>query len=66
MKWIQGRLPSTKIAEILNREDLESSDLVPGAYEGGFKLWEGALDLCKFLIKQTQNTQNSLQVRSGL
>jgi hypothetical protein len=29
---------------------LAKSDLVKGAYEGGFKLWEGALDLCAYLV----------------
>src|SRR5690349_15964051 len=29
-----------------------SSDLKSGIYEGGFKLWECALDLIEFLLKQ--------------
>ncbi|GMH45106.1 hypothetical protein BSKO_13063 [Bryopsis sp. KO-2023] len=33
-------------AQITEQKD---SDLVPGIYEGGFKLWEGGLDLCRFL-----------------
>ena len=39
----------------MQKNDLESSDLIPGEYEGGFKLWEGAMDLCHFLIAQAQH-----------
>ena len=28
---------------------IEQSDLVPGVYEGGFKIWEGSLDLVRYL-----------------
>lgn len=30
-----------------------NSDLIPGTYEGGFKLWECTLDLLKYLNKNT-------------
>jgi hypothetical protein len=30
-------------------EAIDKSDLVPGVYEGGFKIWEGSLDLVRFL-----------------
>jgi predicted nicotinamide N-methyase len=33
---------------------LPNSDLVPGVYEGGLKLWEGSIDLVKALEKETQ------------
>jgi len=36
------------------RRLLADSDLVRGAYEGGFKLWEGALDLCARLAATDQ------------
>ena len=39
----------------MQRNDLKSSDLIPGEYEGGFKLWEGAMDLCHFLVAQAQH-----------
>jgi protein-histidine N-methyltransferase len=29
---------------------LDSSDLAPNVYEGGFKTWECSLDLCRFLL----------------
>lgn len=32
--------------------DLQESDLLPGVYEGGFKLWECAVDLAAYLAKQ--------------
>ncbi|EEF29871.1 conserved hypothetical protein [Ricinus communis] len=34
---------------------LPNSDLVPGVYEGGLKLWEGSLDLVKTLRREVQN-----------
>ena len=33
---------------------LDKSDLVPGIYEGGFKLWECCIDLVKFLNEQKE------------
>ncbi|GLT60992.1 hypothetical protein SLA2020_337290 [Shorea laevis] len=38
---------------------LPNSDLVPGVYEGGLKLWEGSLDLVKALRTKVQNGQLS-------
>lgn len=38
---------------------LSNSDLVPGKYEGGLKLWEGSLDLVKALRLEVQNGQLS-------
>ncbi|KAB1213561.1 hypothetical protein CJ030_MR5G010492 [Morella rubra] len=34
---------------------LSNSDLVPGKYEGGLKLWEGSLDLVKALQSEVKN-----------
>ncbi|XP_010527454.1 PREDICTED: histidine protein methyltransferase 1 homolog [Tarenaya hassleriana] len=34
---------------------LPNSDLVPGVYEGGLKLWEGSIDLVKILEKEVHN-----------
>ncbi|KAJ0034046.1 hypothetical protein Pint_25538 [Pistacia integerrima] len=34
---------------------LPNSDLVPGVYEGGLKLWEGSLDLVKALCSDAEN-----------
>jgi 2-polyprenyl-3-methyl-5-hydroxy-6-metoxy-1,4-benzoquinol methylase len=38
---------SGPLAEIVDR-----SDLVPGVYEGGFKVWEGSVDLVNYLVKE--------------
>ncbi|KAL4289838.1 hypothetical protein GQ457_14G012590 [Hibiscus cannabinus] len=40
---------------------LPNSDLVPGIYEGGLKLWEGSLDLVKALRSEIQNGHLSLK-----
>lgn len=42
----------------VNTQDVfafSNSDLVPGQYEGGLKLWEGSLDLVKALRSEVQN-----------
>ncbi|KAF8387575.1 hypothetical protein HHK36_026229 [Tetracentron sinense] len=39
---------------------LSNSDLVPGKYEGGLKLWEGSLDLVKTLRSEVQDGRLSL------
>jgi hypothetical protein len=36
---------SAGCSELLQGGDGDASDLVPGVYEGGLKLWEGAIDL---------------------
>ncbi|KAK8556246.1 hypothetical protein V6N13_064304 [Hibiscus sabdariffa] len=51
---LKGRV-STK--EVLG---LPNSDLVPGIYEGGLKLWEGSIDLVKALRSEIQNDRLSL------
>ncbi|KAK9287994.1 hypothetical protein L1049_016439 [Liquidambar formosana] len=38
---------------------LSNSDLVPGKYEGGLKLWEGSLDLVKAIRSEVQDGQLS-------
>lgn len=49
---MKGRVEGLRIAGLLNDDKLTISDLIPGKYEGGFKLWECALDLCSFLCKE--------------
>lgn len=55
---------STKQSSILNIRDRSlkfinefpstyNSDLIPGTYEGGFKLWECTIDLLKYLSKNS-------------
>lgn len=34
---------------------VDKSDLVPGVYEGGFKVWEGSVDLVNYLVKEKVN-----------
>eukprot|EP00268_Persea_americana_P021302 TRINITY_DN2125_c0_g4_i1.p1 TRINITY_DN2125_c0_g4~~TRINITY_DN2125_c0_g4_i1.p1 ORF type:complete len:328 (+),score=66.85 TRINITY_DN2125_c0_g4_i1:122-1105(+) len=40
---------------------VSNSDLVPGKYEGGLKLWEGSLDLVKTLYNESQEGKLSLK-----
>lgn len=45
---------------------LPNSDLVPGVYEGGLKLWEGSLDLVKALRTEVQNGHLSFKEKRVL
>ncbi|PQM39996.1 histidine protein methyltransferase 1 homolog [Prunus yedoensis var. nudiflora] len=46
---LKGRVSTQEVFKLSN------SDLVPGKYEGGLKLWEGSLDLVKALSSEDQN-----------
>ncbi len=41
----------TELESLLTLSDSRHSDLIPGVYEGGLKLWECAIDLVHFLSK---------------
>eukprot|EP00879_Flechtneria_rotunda_P004231 GHRR01004479.1.p1 GENE.GHRR01004479.1~~GHRR01004479.1.p1 ORF type:complete len:304 (+),score=70.11 GHRR01004479.1:120-1031(+) len=57
----KGTISSKRAATMLNVPELHNSDLVPQKYEGGFKLWEGAIDLCNYLIQIYQMTPDIMQ-----
>ncbi|KAF3456649.1 hypothetical protein FNV43_RR01303 [Rhamnella rubrinervis] len=46
---LKGRVSTREVFALSN------SDLVPGKYEGGLKLWEGSLDLVKALHSEVEN-----------
>lgn len=50
-RWCQALLSSSSSGTA------STSDLVPGEYEGGFKLWEGALDLLMVLASRVHGVQ---------
>ncbi|KXZ43892.1 hypothetical protein GPECTOR_78g80 [Gonium pectorale] len=52
VQLVKGIISSDEAASLLSDARVASSDLVPGKYEGGFKLWECSLDLCKLLLRQ--------------
>lgn len=49
---LKGRVSSAAAAFLVKDANLQSSDLEPGKYEGGFKLWECAVDLAQHLCKE--------------
>ncbi|XP_022138235.1 histidine protein methyltransferase 1 homolog [Momordica charantia] len=49
LTMFKGRVSTQEVFSLSN------SDLVPGEYEGGLKLWEGALDLVKALCGEVEN-----------
>ncbi|KAK9845625.1 hypothetical protein WJX84_006091 [Apatococcus fuscideae] len=51
---LKRRLTSEDAAELLGESEITGNDLIPGKYEGGFKLWECAVDLASFLSKEWQ------------
>ncbi|KAL2923265.1 Histidine protein methyltransferase 1-like protein [Bienertia sinuspersici] len=52
---LKGRVSTEEVFALAN------SDLVPGKYEGGLKLWEGALDLVKALHSEIQKGDLSFE-----
>ena len=46
-------IASEQCAMLLGCEAASASDLVPGLYEGGFRVWEGAIDLTAELLAST-------------
>ncbi|GLI68227.1 hypothetical protein VaNZ11_012574 [Volvox africanus] len=49
---VKGIISSDEAATIFSDQRIAASDLLPGKYEGGFKLWECSLDLCKTLLSR--------------
>mmetsp|Transcript_14097 Transcript_14097/g.40431 ORF Transcript_14097/g.40431 Transcript_14097/m.40431 type:complete len:438 (-) Transcript_14097:312-1625(-) len=43
---------ATAGSSALNGESLADTDLIPGVYEGGLKVWECSLDLCRHLAEE--------------
>ncbi|KAL0476552.1 histidine protein methyltransferase [Acrasis kona] len=60
-----------KAEEQLNNEqcsfagDLKKTDLISGVYEGGFKLWECAVDLVQYLIDEKIEVDNKQVLEVG-
>ncbi len=45
----------------ISRQSIEKNqtDLIPGCYEGGLKVWECSIDLCSYLLEQIHNSNNN-------
>ncbi|KAI3946940.1 hypothetical protein MKW98_003503 [Papaver atlanticum] len=56
----KGRVSTREVFKLSN------SDLVPGKYEGGLKLWEGSLDLVKTLHSEIHGGKLSLNGKRAL
>ncbi|XP_047317272.1 histidine protein methyltransferase 1 homolog [Impatiens glandulifera] len=52
---LKGRVSTQEVLQLTN------SDLIPGKYEGGLKLWEGSLDLVRTLKKEVQDGKLSVK-----
>ena len=69
---IQGRTPIRRIRppseESLPdalKAALGASDLVPGVYEGGFKVWEGSIDLVELLVRDKVELKGKKVIELG-
>lgn len=58
----------TELKSLLSLSDSHHSDLIPGVYEGGLKVWECALDLVHFLSELDLNfpQMNILELGCGI
>lgn len=45
-------MSNAQAATLLSDNRVAANDLIAGVYEGGFKTWEGGLDLAQFLAAQ--------------
>jgi hypothetical protein len=50
VKLEKVELRDFKCKALIGCQEMSGSDLVPGYYEGGFKVWEGAVDLVAYLL----------------
>lgn len=48
---LQSQVSTSQAASLLGRAEVEGSDLLPGQYEGGFKVWEGGVDLAEYVAR---------------
>eukprot|EP00884_Botryococcus_braunii_P011875 jgi/Botrbrau1/20689/Bobra.0058s0019.1 len=54
-------LSSLETSKLLSNSKACESDLIPELYEGGFKLWEGAIDLGSYLAAACRLSEESLR-----
>ena len=54
------RIISTKKSQFDIMEDGGKTDLIPGVYEGGLKVWECSIDLCRYLSSQCKAMENGM------
>lgn len=59
---LQGVVSNAQAANILSDERVEENDLIAGVYEGGFKTWEGGLDLAQFVALQLERQRAAGQL----
>lgn len=50
----EGSLPIKVLSSHQSRID-QTSDIIPGVYEGGYKVWECSLDLAQFMLHDNWN-----------
>lgn len=49
---LKGRVTGQEASMLLHDNRVADNDLIPGVYEGGFKLWEGSIDLSRHLLSK--------------
>lgn len=56
-------MSNAQAASLLSDERVEQNDLIAGVYEGGFKTWEGGMDLAQFLALRLQRRRQEQDVQ---
>jgi len=55
----------TNVSDPIVKEAVERTDVETGVYEGGFKLWECAMDLVEYLVKNPSLSNQSRVLELG-
>ncbi|ORZ32878.1 hypothetical protein BCR44DRAFT_1226637 [Catenaria anguillulae PL171] len=56
---------AAKDDQVLSQTITNSTDLIPGVYEGGAKTWECSIDLAQFLLQEAAVPAGSLVLELG-
>lgn len=48
-----------------NHAEEQNSDIIPGEYEGGLKIWECSLDLCRYLLQHLNSMRPKFVAELG-
>lgn len=62
LKW---SIASKDAANLIGEAAIENNDLVPGKYEGGFKIWEGSRDLAQYINDQSFPATRAIELGCG-
>jgi predicted nicotinamide N-methyase len=50
---------------MFNELEKQGTDIIPGTYEGGLKVWECSLDLCRYIVKHRDTLKPTFAMELG-